>query len=267
MSRVENSGVNAMNDHILPEERRLKILNILSEEGKLTVTDLSRVLNVSVDTIRRDLRDLEQAGHLARVHGGALPKSPSTPTYDVRKIQNNSARKAIAQEAAKLIGNGQTILFDSGTTALEIAQNIDPDLVATVITVSPPVLMALSSHKSIKIIMLPGLLDKSTMSVTGSSTMKALSRVRADLCISGVCSIHPESGLTTTNYEEVEVKLQMMSNASEVIVAATADKIGTVVSFGVTGIDSITHLITESSVSNKSLIPYQNAGINVIRAK
>lgn len=256
-----------MKSHVLPEERRHKILNILTREGKLTVPDLSRVLNVSVDTVRRDLKELERAGHLARVHGGALPKSPSTPQYSARKTQNMSAREEVARETAKLIQAGQIVLFDSGTTALEIARCLPPDLTATVITVSPPVAMALSTHINIHIIMLPGTLDTSSMSVTGSSTMQALRRIRADICILGVCSIHPERGVTTTNYEEAEIKRQMMHNSSEVIVAATADKLGTAVSFEVLGIDSINQLVTESTVAVDILIPYQQAGINVIRAK
>jgi DeoR/GlpR family transcriptional regulator of sugar metabolism len=256
-----------MKVHVLPEERRHEILAILAKEGKLTVPDLSRVLNVSVDTIRRDLKELEQAGHLARVHGGALPKSPSTPPYSARKVQNKSARKEVARETAKLIQHGQTILFDSGTTALEIARYLPSDLTATVITVSPPVVMALSTRTNIKIIMLPGTLDRSSMSVTGSATMEALKRIRADICISGVCSIHPEIGVTTTSYEEAEIKRQMIHNASEVIVAATADKLGTAVQFEVSGIGSINLLVTESTVALETLIPYQKAGINVIRAK
>jgi len=256
-----------MKVHVLPEERRHKILNILAKEGKLTVPDLSRVLNVSVDTIRRDLKELEKAGHLARVHGGALPKSPSTPPYSARRVQNKSARKEVARETAKLIQPGQIVLFDSGTTALEIARYLSPDLTATVITVSPPVLMTLSTHATIKVIMLPGVLDKSSMSVRGSTTIEALRRVRADICISGVCSIHPEIGMTTTSYEEAEIKRQMIHNATKVIVAATADKLGTAVPFEVTGIESINQLVTESSVPLETLIPYQKAGINVIRAK
>ena len=256
-----------MKVHVLPEERRHEILNILAKEGKLTVPDLSRVLSVSVDTIRRDLKELEQAGHLARVHGGALPKSPSTPPYSARKVQNKSAREEVARETAKLIQPGQIVLFDSGTTASEIARYLSPDLTATVITVSPPVVMALSTHANIKVIMLPGTLDKSSMSLTGSTTIEALRRVRADICISGVCSIHPEIGVTTTNYEEAEIKRQMIHNATEVIVAATADKLGTAVPFEVTGIESINQLVTESSVPLETLIPYQKAGINVIRAK
>lgn len=256
-----------MKIHVLPEERRHEILNILSKEGKLTVPDLSRVLNVSVDTIRRDLKELEQAGHLARVHGGALPKSPSTSPYSARKSQNKSAREEVARETAKLIQRGQIVLFDSGTTALEIARCLSPDLTATVITVSPPVAMALSTNINIQIIMLPGTLDKSSMSVTGSTTMEALRRIRADICILGVCSIHPEIGVTTTNYEEAEIKKQMIQNASEVIVAVTADKLGTAVPFEISGIGSINQMVTESTVALETLIPYQKAGVNVIKAK
>jgi DeoR/GlpR family transcriptional regulator of sugar metabolism len=256
-----------MKINVLPEERRHEILNILAKEGKLTVPELSRVLNVSVDTVRRDLKELEQAGHLARVHGGALPKSPSTPPYSARKAQNKSAREEVARETAKLIQHGQIVLFDSGTTALEISRYLSPDLTATVITVSPSVVMALSTHTNIKIIMLPGTLDKSSMSVTGSTTLEALRRIRADICISGVCSIHPEIGVTTTSYEEAEIKRQMIYNASEVIVAATADKLGTAVPFEVSGIGNINQLVTESTIALETLIPYQQAGINVIRAK
>ncbi len=255
-----------MKIHVLPEERRHEILNILAKEGKLTVPELSRVLNVSVDTIRRDLKELEQAGHLARVHGGALPKSPSTPPYISRKAHNKSAREEVARETAKLIQPGQVVIFDSGTTALEIARCVSPDLTATVITVSPPVALALSTHIHIQIIMLPGTLDKSSMSVTGSSTLEGLRRIRADICIPGVCSIHPEIGVTSTSYEEAEIKRQMINNASEVIVAATADKLGTAVPFEVVGIGSINQLVTESSVASVTLIPYENAGVNVIRA-
>ena len=256
-----------MKSHVLPEERRCEILNILAKEGKLTVPELSRVLAVSVDTIRRDLKELEQAGHLARVHGGALPKSPSTPLYNARKTQNRSAREEIARETAKRIQHGQIVFFDSGTTALEIARHLSPDLTATVITVSPPVVMALSTHAHIQVIMLPGTLDKATMSLTGSSTMAALQRIHADICISGVCSIHPERGVTTTSYEEAGIKRQMIKNASEVIVAATAEKLGTAVPFEVAKIDTINHLITESTVTDDTLVPYQKAGINIIRAK
>lgn len=256
-----------MTIHVLPEERRYEILKILNQEGKLTVPNLSGRLNVSVDTIRRDLKVLEQGGYLARVHGGALPKSPSTQPYNVRKVQNKSVRAEVARETAKLIQPGQIVLFDSGTTALEIARCLPADLKATVVTVSPPVIMALSTHANIEVIMLPGTLDKSTMSVTGSATMEALRRVRADVCISGVCSIHSEAGVTTTSYEEAGIKRQMMHNSSEVIVAVTADKLGTTVPFEVTTIDNINQLITESSVTLETLIPYKKAGINVIRAE
>ncbi len=256
-----------MKVHVLPEERRHEILNILAKDGKLTVPDLSRVLKVSVDTVRRDLNELEQAGHLARVHGGALPRSPSTPPYSARKVQNKTAREEVARETAQIVMPGQIVLFDSGTTALEIARYLSPDLTATVVTVSPPVAMALSTHANIDIIMLPGTLDKSSMSVTGSATLAALKRVRADICISGVCSIHPEIGVTSTSYEEAEIKRQMIDNATEVIVPATADKLGTAVPFEVTGIENINQLVTESSVPLETLTPYHDAGINVIRAK
>ena len=253
-----------MTDQILPEERRSKILNILSEDGKLTVPGLSKRLQVSVDTIRRDLIELEQAGHLSRVHGGALPQSPSTRSYSIRKNEQSPAVHEIAKVVAGLVKREQILFLDSGTTAVEIARCLPITLQATVITISPPVAVALAEHPGIQVIMLPGILNKETMSVTGGTTLEALKKIRADICIIGVCSIHAEMGITTASYEESETKRRMILNSSETIVAVTADKLGTVVAFEVAGIDCIGRLITESSVTDETLQPYKQANIEII---
>ncbi len=256
-----------MIDQTLPEERRQQIIHILLQEGKVTAPNLSERLGVSEDTIRRDLKDLEKAGHLARVHGGALPRSPSVASYDKRQNQNTTAKEMIAKEAAKLIQSSQVVLIDSGTTALEVARHLAPDLTATIITASPPVAMALSNHPYINVVMLGGSLDKTAMTLMGVSTQAALSRIRADVCILGVCSLHEEIGVTTVTYEEAEMKRLMIHNSAEVIAATTAEKPGTATPFVVTSLDHISHIVTEASVSDEMLEPYKNLGITVIRAQ
>lgn len=256
-----------MTSDFLPEERRQQILNILTQEGKVTAPDLSQRLDVSEDTIRRDLKDLEKAGHLNRVHGGALPRSPSNASYHKRQALHLPTKASLAKETAKLIQPDQLVLIDSGTTALAVARNLTLDLKATIVTTSPPVVMALAEHHHINVIMLGGNLDRTSMSVTGSATLKALNRVRADVCILGVCSLHEEIGVTTGSFEEAELKRLMITNASEVIAVTTAEKIGTAASFVVTSINHISHIVTEASVSDESLTPYQNLGIDITRVK
>src|SRR6478672_10923004 len=103
-------------DSMLAAERRQHILSTLRHDGKVLATELSVALHVSEDTIRRDLRELAEAGLLQRVHGGALPSSPASASYAARQQQAPSAKAAIARAAVRLLRNGQVILLDGGTT-------------------------------------------------------------------------------------------------------------------------------------------------------
>lgn len=255
-----------MNTQILPEERRSQILSILLEERKLAVPDLSNRLHVSIDTIRRDLIELEQAGHLSRVHGGALPKSPANKPYYTRKNEHSQNTITIAKTLASLIKGKKVIFLDSGTTAVEIARALPTTLEGTIVTTSPLVAVALVDHSNIDIIMLPGILSRETMSVTGAATLCAIKTIHADICIVGVCGIHPEIGLTTSNYEESIIKQQMITNSSETLVAISEGKLGTAVAFKVAPINCINRLVTTSSVAEEKLIPYKNSNIEIILA-
>lgn len=256
-----------MKSNYLPEERRQQINEILLREGKVTVPDLAQRLGTSVDTIRRDLKDLEQSGLLTRVHGGALPRSPAANSYHTRQTQNRSAKQTIAIEAGKLIQPNQVVFIDGGTTALEVVRHLPIDLEITIITVSPPIIVAASQYPYVNAIMLGGTLDPVSMTVIGGNTIEALSQMRADVCILGVCSLHAELGLTTPRYEEAKIKTQMINNASEVVAVTTSDKFGTAAPFFVAGIDHLTHIVTESSVTDEQIQPFIEAGIQVIRGK
>src|SRR5712692_11560980 len=124
---------------MLTAERRRSIIHTLQRDGKVLASELSRALQVSEDTIRRDLRELAAAGVLQRVHGGALPRSPATASFTERQQQAPGAKAAIAQAAVRLIRQDQVIIFDGGTTLLQVAQRLPTDFRATVITHSPHV--------------------------------------------------------------------------------------------------------------------------------
>lgn len=250
-----------------PEERRAEIIKILSSEGALKVPDLSERLQVSVDTIRRDLIELEQDGLLSRVHGGALPCSRAARSYSVRKKDKHPSVNKIARLTAGLIKNGQTVFLDSGTTAVEVARNLPLTLQATIVTNSPLVAVAVAGYPKIQVGMLPGVLCGETMSVVGSATLEAVKKINADVCIIGVCAIHNEMGVTTTNMEEAEIKRQMIMNSSETFLPTAAEKIGTAVTYKVVDINCIDRVVTETSVSDEVLMPYKNVGIEILRAQ
>ncbi len=248
---------------MLKEERHQLILEKLRNDGKVLATELSSLLNVSEDTIRRDLRDLAEANIIQRVHGGALLRAPGT-TYVNRQKQATVAKAEIAEAAVKLVRPEQVIILDGGTTTLEVARRLPLDLRATIITNSPPVAVALAEHVNIDVILLGGKLYKNSLVTVGIETVAALQSFRADLCLLGVCSLHPEIGISVPQREEAQVKRAMIASAAEVVGLATADKLNTAAPYIVGPLTELTYLITEQSVSAEILAPYRACGVTVI---
>lgn len=251
---------------MLTEERRNLILERLERDGKVVAADLSAELAVSPDTVRRDLRDLAEAGQLRRVHGGALPAAVGARPYAVRREQAPAAKEAIAHATSGLLRHGQVILLDAGTTTLEVARRLPRDLDATVITNSPPIAVALAEHPAVQVTMLGGTLAKDAQAVVGAATVEALHSVRADVLVLGVCSLHPEVGITVMDLEESYVKRAMIENAAEVVAVSSADKLGSAGPYVVAPLEELTHLVTERSVPADKLADYRGRGIEVVLA-
>ena len=248
----------------LPEERRQQIVKILMAEGKVKVPNLAQRLKASVDTIRRDLKELENSGSLTRVHGGALPRSPATNSYRVRQSQNRLAKEAIAIEACKLIQPNQVVFIDGGTTALEVVRHLPIDIKLTIVTASPPVMAVAAQYPFVQAIMLGGTLDPVSMTVIGGNALETLRQIQADVCILGICSLDIEFGVTTIGYEESKIKSLMVQNASEVVAVTTADKLGTAAPFKVASIDHLTHIVTESSAPKDKIDRFIDVDIEVV---
>jgi DeoR/GlpR family transcriptional regulator of sugar metabolism len=251
---------------MLTEERRQLILERLRRDGKVVAVELSSSLAVSPDTVRRDLRELAEAGLLRRVHGGALPPAVGARPYSVRREQAPEAKAAIARATATLVRNGQVILLDAGTTPLEVARHLPPDLDATVITNSPPVAVALANHPSVEVNVLGGTLAKDPQALVGAATIEALRSVRADVLVLGLCSLHPEVGITVMDIEESYVKRAMIANAAEVVAVSSADKLGSAASYVIAPLDELTYLVTERSAPENQLAEYRARGIEVVLA-
>lgn len=251
---------------MLTAERKRYILEELGRQGKVLAPELSVVLGVSEDTIRRDLRDLAAEGLLQRVHGGALPSSPARAPYAARAQQAPQAKLAIARAAAQLLRSGQVVLLDGGTTNLQVAQHLPPDLHATVITHSPPIAVALAEHPHVEVVTLGGRLYKDALVAVGAATVDALRSVRADVYMLGVSSLHPEVGISTQDLEEAHVKRAMLMSAGEVVALASAEKLGTAAPYIVAPLSELTHLVTELSVPDETLAPYRDLGITIVQA-
>jgi DeoR/GlpR family transcriptional regulator of sugar metabolism len=249
---------------MLTEERRRHIVDLLRHDGKVVASDLSAALDVSEDTIRRDLRELARAGLLQRVHGGALLRTPSDPRYSVRQQESPEAKLAIAEAAARLIQPGQVVILDAGTTTLQIVQHLPRDLQATVITNGPPIAIALADHPTVEVIVVGGQLHKQSLANIGAGTVRTFDAIRADLCFLGVAGLHPEAGVTILIAEEVYVKRAMLAGAERVIAVAAGDKLGTVAPFVVGPLSVLTHIVTERDVPSATLQSYRQQDIAIV---
>lgn len=249
---------------LLPEERRRLVLEQLLTEGRVFAADLCRILRVSEDTVRRDLRELDEAGLLRRVHGGALPRTQAPLSHPARAELQQPAKQALAQVAAELIRSGQVLFIDGGTTTLEVARALPRELRATVITVSPHVALALAEHPAIEVRLVGGRLHPEALTVVGAETVEALRQVRADLCLLGVCSLHLEAGITTTHAEEAVTKRAMIQGAAETVAVVTADKLGTLSPFVVAPVERLATLVTEAEAPEPALAPFRKLPLRIL---
>jgi DeoR/GlpR family transcriptional regulator of sugar metabolism len=252
----------------LPQLRRQKILLILERDGKVMASELSEHFAVSEDTIRRDLSELASAGLVQRVHGGALPRPKDTgKDYFTRISETDEVKTHLAQLAAARVEDGQIVMFDSGTTTLQIARSLPLDICITAITTSPMTAITLAEYKGIKVILAGGQLNLATMSVSGHETVRLLQGIKADVLFTGVCAIHPEVGISSLHFDEVPVKQALFDSASHVIAVTTADKLGAVEPFVVAPCSRLHTLITERHVATGNIEDYRKLGIEVVQAE
>ena len=247
-------------------ERRQYILDRLQQHGRVVATELSVELAVSEDTIRRDLRDMASEGLIQRVHGGALLKSPATASYTSRQTQAPVAKEHIAQAAAGLAQNGQVIILDGGTTNVLVAQHFPQTLQATVVTNSPPAALALQQYPSVQVVLIGGNLYKESLVTIGAASIEGFRRIRADLCMLGICSLHPEVGISAPCLEETYVKQVMIENSAEVVALASPEKLRTAAPYVIAPLQELSYLVTERDVEEERLRPYKEIGITILQA-
>jgi DeoR/GlpR family transcriptional regulator of sugar metabolism len=249
---------------MLTAERRQEILTRLQRDGKVVASQLVVELGVSEDTVRRDLRELAAGGLVQRVHGGALPPTTATPSFAQRLRVSREAKAHLAEAALPLLESAEVIVLDGGTTSLELARRLPAHRDCTVLTNSPPVAAALADHPAAEVVLIGGRLLKDAQVAIGPEAIAVLRRVRADACVLGICSLHPEVGVTTLDHDESHVKRAMIESAAEVIALATADKLHTAAPWVVCPLADVTHLVTDASPDLAGA--YAAAGLSVVRA-
>jgi DeoR/GlpR family transcriptional regulator of sugar metabolism len=252
---------------MLTTQRRQFLLERLGREGQLLAKALSDELEVSEDTIRRDLRELAQLGLLQRVHGGALPASPAVANFAGRKQLATDEKVLLGRAAAQMVQPGQVVIFDGGTTTLQAARHLPPDLRATIVTHSPSIAVELSEHPSVEVILLGGRLFKHSVVAIGAATIEAAASIRADIYFMGVTGIHPVAGLSTGDLEEAHVKRALSAAAAETIILASAEKLNAASPFVIGPVTEAREIVVLDSTPLEATSGFEQLGITVTRVK
>jgi DeoR/GlpR family transcriptional regulator of sugar metabolism len=252
---------------MLTAQRKKLILSRLAAEGQIVAKDLAQELGTSEDTIRRDLRELAQGGKLQRVHGGALPASAALGDLKVREQVSPRDKAELGRAGASMIRPNQVVILDGGTTALQVARHLAPDLRATIVTHSPTVAVEAAKHPYVDIIMLGGRLFRHSMVNVGATVIDAAARLRADVYFMGVTGVHPKAGLSTGDAEEAAVKRVLHERAAETVVLASTEKLMAASPFLVTPLKAISLLVVPPSTVGRIIREFRAGGIKVERAR
>jgi DeoR family transcriptional regulator, aga operon transcriptional repressor len=246
-------------------ERHQYILSKLKKEGKVNVLDLCTDLNVSSVTIRKDLKQLEDKQLLFRTHGGGTLSNPYTidrPVNEKEKIRSEE-KTGIGAMAATLVEPNDCIIIASGTTVLSLAKHIKPQSSLTVITAALNVATVLNQHAEVEVLVLGGLLRKSSSSATGNYAEKILDDFSCSKLFLGVDGIDIEFGLTTTNVMEAQLNRKMIAASQKTIVLADSSKFGKRGFGRICGLDDIEQVITDSGISDHMVESLKGMGIEV----
>ena len=247
---------------MLKEERQAYIIHQINLHNKVLSSDLSVQLNVSEDTIRRDLNELAENGKVIKVYGGALSKSFQYPFHE-NDVYAKDSKKLIAKKAIGLIQNGMSVLAGGGTTMLELARLIPESLQCTFFTISPLVALELSERTHADVILIGGKLSRNTNISIGSQVVNQLSEIKVDLCLLGTNSLSVVEGVTDSDWEVIQIKKAMIRCSERTAILSIAEKLNSVQKMKVCSLSNIHYLITDMNSDHDSLSSFAKQ-VNVV---
>ncbi|MEQ7802445.1 DeoR/GlpR family DNA-binding transcription regulator [Pedobacter sp. ASV1-7] len=241
---------------MLKKERHGFIMRQINLHNRVLSSDLIDLLNVSEDTIRRDLQELSEKGQLSKVHGGALSKSYQS-SFDDSEVYAKEAKIIVGKKTISLIKDGMVVLTGGGTSIIELVKQLPENLNATFFTISPFVAIELAKYPKIEVILIGGIFSKNSQVTYGGHVINQLSEINADLCLLGTSAIHPHDGLTDTDWEINQLKKAMLNSCKKTGILCISEKLGISLRLKVAALENIDYLITELDPQSPELSAYK----------
>lgn len=258
---------------MLKAERIREILQILSGDGSVSVSEMAHRFGLSTMTIRRDLIELQRQGLLARTHGGAVLDADmhgyaryESGTFEDRLRVHTPQKRAIAERAAQLVSDGDSLLINAGSTMTIFAQALRQHRNLHVVTNGISVAQELIRNTSIGVYMLPGLIDRKKMSTVQQSGDNSFAELRPPSAFMGVVGVVPKSGPMMSDPVEAAMNRAMMEAVEEVTLLIDSSKFSAQAVYRIVPMERIARIITDDGIAPEDQEAIISAGVDLIIA-
>ena len=249
---------------MLKEERQRIILNEVELHNRVQLTDIVEKLNVSIDTIRRDVKELDAENKLRKVHGGAISLGFATYSPKRNNVYALDEKISIAEKGIRLLKENSVVLIDGGTTCLELARLLPVELKLTCFTLSLPVAMELLHKPNVETIFIGGQLSKDAQITLGSNTINNLAEIKVDYSFIGTGYVDAEFGLTEFDWDIVQTKKAVIKASKKTVLLCISEKLNSQHRFKTCDLNAVHTLITELPPDHNLLENFINQEIQLL---
>ncbi len=254
---------------LLAEPRRRRIFDWLQEEGSARVRDLAAAFEVSEATIRQDLEKLELEGQVTREHGGAFLKTvpQQVGALALQHTENMDRKRRIGAFAASLVGDGETLILDAGSTTTEVALRLTERRDLTVITNALNIALVLGAVPGIAVHMPGGQFKAPTLSLSGDKSVDYFRNIFAGKLFLATAGVSLDAGLTYPSFADLQLKEAMIKAAAHTYLVADSTKIGRASFTRLGALDMVQSFITDAGISDADAQAFERRGIAVLVAR
>ncbi len=250
------------------EERRQGIATRARRDGRVDVASLAEELDVTPETIRRDLTDLEQRGVLRRVHGGAIAveRFRAEPAVSEKAGRMADEKQRIARRALELVPKGGTLLLDAGTTNLALARELPVEIDLTVVTNDLSIAQELATRPNVNLLLIGGRVRKNVLANVDDWALRTLAELTVDVTFVATNGISATRGLSTPDVAEAAVKRAMVAAGRQVVLLADHTKVRDEHFVQFAAPDDIDVFITDAGLADEEAELIRQAGLDVVIA-
>lgn len=252
---------------MLAAERHRRMTEALRVSRIVSTEEFSRLLGVSPETVRRDLVALERTGVLVRVHGGATIDTDTVgeeAPFAERSAERHETKSRIGKLAAEQVFPGQTLIFDVGTTVLEVARALPNSFRGTVATCSLLVAAELAGRTGVEVLVSGGRVRGGDLACSNHQALEFFSNIRADVAFLGSGGLDADAGLTDFHIDEAATRKTILAGTAKSYVLADATKFGRVAPHRICGFDRVEAVITDQCPPDRIHDAIESAGASAL---